>query len=115
MANHKAAMKEEMESWMARYNEAAAACNANVETLTGVIDFLRMQCGVIYTAITGDPNPADPLVPISDIQLKTIRGMDDSLNDLNYMRNGIIRYVNTLLTTGNANTALQEWLSYIKE
>lgn len=101
---------KEVIAWQNRYNEVATVNNRHVEILNQMMQFIKIQCGILYTAITGEAEVTDPLKPISKIENVT---WDAAQEDLNYFRNGLITYINRLSQDGNAEAALQEWQKYI--
>lgn len=101
---------KEIKSWQDRYNEVAAVNNRHVEIITGLIDFLYMQSGILYTTITGDTKCEKPMEMISDIQLPNL---DENGQDLNFMRNSIITFTSELVKQGDLEAAKKAWTDFI--
>jgi 3-keto-L-gulonate-6-phosphate decarboxylase len=102
-------MSRELVAWQKRYNEVALVNNRHVEIITQLMNFLSMQCGILYTAITG----ALPENPLQEISALEIVNFDASQEDLQYFRKGLIIYLKKLQENGNVEEAYQGWLKYI--
>ena len=101
---------KEVIAWQRRYSEIALVNNRHVDIINQLIYFLTMQCGILYTAITGDLMVDDPLKEISPVLAATF---DASQEDLHFFRQGIIIYIKKLTENGEIEEAYQDWLKYI--
>lgn len=101
---------KEVIAWQNRYNEVAKVNNRHVEILNQMMYFMSMQCGILYTAITGETEVKDPLKEISKIENAS---WDAAQEDLNYFRTGLIIYIKRLYQDGNVEAAMQDWQKYI--
>lgn len=91
-----------------QYNELVAEHNETVDRLLGILQFMQLQCGVLYTAITDDPTVEDPLARIPGESL-----LEGGKADLAFLRNGWIVFLNTLEETHNAAKAQEAYEEYI--
>ena len=91
-----------------QYNELVAEHNATVDRLLGILQFMQLQCGVLYTAITDDPTVEDPLARIPGESL-----LEGGKADLAFLRNGWITFLKTLEETHNAAKAQEAYEEYI--
>lgn len=101
---------KEIKCWQDRYNEVAAVNNRHVEIINGLIEFLYMQSGILYTTITGDTKCEKPMEKISEIQLPNL---DENGQDLNFMRNSIITFTAELMKQGDLEAAKKAWTDFI--
>lgn len=102
---------KEMITWQRRYSEVALVNNRHVDIINQLMYFLALQCGILYTAITGVVVSDDPLKEISEIE---VANFDASQEDLHYFRKGLIIYLNKLKENGEIEEAYQEWLKYMQ-
>ena len=91
-----------------QYNELVAEHNETVDRLLGILQFMQLQCGVLYTAITDDPTVEDPLARIPGESL-----LEGGKADLAFLRNGWIIFLKTLEETHNAAKAQEAYEEYI--
>ena len=91
-----------------QYNELVAEHNATVDRLLGILQFMQLQCCVLYTAITDDPTVEDPLARIPGESL-----LEGGKADLAFLRNGWIIFLKTLEETHNAAKAQEDYEEYI--
>ena len=91
-----------------QYNELVAEHNATVDRLLGILQFMQLQCGVLYTAITDDPMIEDPLARIPGESL-----LEGGKADLAFLRNGWITFLQTLEETHDATKAQEAYENYI--
>ena len=91
-----------------QYNELVAEHNETVDRLLGILQFMQLQCGVLYTAITDDPTVEDPLARIPGESL-----LEGGKADLAFLRNGWITFLKTLEETHNAAKAQEAYEEYI--
>ena len=101
---------KEMITWQRRYSEVALVNNRHVDIINQMMYFMAVQCGVLYTAITGELTTDDPLKEISEIQTAHF---DASQEDLHYLRKGLIIYLKKLYENGEVEEAFQEWSNYM--
>jgi len=109
--NLAAALKEEREKYkklVVQYNEMVSTHNNLVDAHDGLLSFIRMQCGVLYTAITGDVMVDDPLKEISIITVQ-----DAGSKDLMEYRRGLCIYVKTYEETGDPVAAFNAYQDYL--
>lgn len=90
------------------YNELVAEHNETVDRLLGILQFMQLQCGVLYTAITDDPTVEDPLARIPGESL-----LEGGKADLAFLRNGWITFLKTLEETHNVAKAQEAYEEYI--
>ena len=107
----KEALIKEVINWQRRYSEVALVNNRHVAIINQLTYFITMQCGILYTGITGDLQVTDPLKEISPIQEATF---DASQEDLNFFRKGLIIYLKKLFENGEIEEAYHEWEKYVK-
>ncbi len=100
---------KEMHNWQMRYNEVAKVNNYHVEVIQGLIEFLQIQSGILFTAITGQPKCDKPLEKLSGLVL------NESLYDLNFLRNNIIVFTSALIQDGDLTKAKAVWQDFINE
>lgn len=91
-----------------QYNELVTEHNETVDRLLGILQFMQLQCGVLYTAITDNPMVEDPLSKIPGEML-----LDGGKADLAFLRNGWITFLQTLEETHNAVKAQEAYEEYI--
>lgn len=91
-----------------QFNEMVTAHNALVDAHDGLLKFLKIQCGVLYTAITGDIHVDDPLKMISLITIT-----DEGSKDLHEFRQGLCVFVRTYEETGDADKAFEAYQNYL--
>ena len=101
---------KEMITWQRRYSEVALVNNRHVDIINQLMYFLAVQCGVLYTAITGVVVSDDPLKEISEVETVNF---DASQEDLHYFRKGLIIYLTKLQENGEIEEAYQAWLKYM--
>ena len=99
-AKHKALGKQ--------FNEMVASHNALVDAHDGLLNFLKMQCCILYTAITGDIHVDDPLKTISVLAIP-----NDGNKDLIEYRRGLCIYVHTYEETGDPVKAFEVYQNYL--
>lgn len=105
------ALNEEREKYKAlgtKFNEMVTVHNALVDAHDGLLGFMKMQCGVLYTALTGDIYVDDPLKPVSVLTLPS-----DSNADLCEFRQGLCIYVKTYEETGDTVQAFEAYQKHI--
>ena len=105
------ALNEEREKYknlVVKTNEMIRAHNMLVDAHEGVLEFLKMQCGVLYTAITGDVKVDDPLKPISILTTTS-----QANNDLIEYRKGLCIFVQTYEETGDTSKAFEAYQNYL--
>ena len=90
-----------------QYNNMVKSHNALVDAHDGLLSFIRMQCGILYTAITGDVRVDDPLKDISVIT--TVDGNADLID----YRKGLCIYVKTYDMTGDPVKAFEEYQNHL--
>lgn len=100
---------KEMHNWQMRYNEVAKVNNYHVEVIQGLIEFLQIQSGILFTAITGQPKCDKPLEKLSGLVL------NESLHDLNFLRNNIIVFTSALIQDGDLAKAKAVWQDFMNE
>lgn len=91
-----------------QFNEMVAAHNALVDAHDGLLSFIKMQCGVLYTAITGDIQVDDPIKPISILTVQ-----DAGNKDLMEYRQGLCVYVIAYEETGDPVKAFEAYQKYL--
>lgn len=91
-----------------QYNDMVTTHNALVDAHDGLLSFLKMQCGILYTAITGDVKVDDPLKDISILTLPS-----DGNKDLADYRQGICIYVKTYEETMDPAKAFEAYQNYL--
>lgn len=91
-----------------RFNEMVTAHNALVDAHDALLGFLKMQCGVLYTAITGDIQVDDPIKPISALMMP-----EGGNKDLCEYRQGICTYVKTYEETMDPAKAFEAYQNYL--
>lgn len=91
-----------------QYNGLVTDHNQTVDKLMGVIHFMQLQCGVLYTAITDNPLVEDPMAKIPGESL-----LSDGKADLAYLRNGFLTFLNTLDATQDVTKAQEAYEKYI--
>lgn len=101
---------KEIKHWQDRYNEVAVVNNRHVEIIQGLLEFLQLQSGILYTTITGDTKCDRPLEKLSAIQEAAL---DENAQDLNFMRNSIITFTSELMKQGDLEAAKQAWTDFI--
>lgn len=90
------------------YNRNVDAHNKLVDAHDGLLSFIRMQCGILYTAITGDVRVDDPLKTISVLTTPT-----EGNEDLIEYRKGLCLYVQTYEETGDVVKAFEVYQNYL--
>lgn len=103
-------MTKELKNWQDRYNEVAISNNRHVEIIHGLLEFLQLQSGILYTTITGDIRCDKPLEKLSILQEAAL---DDNAKDLNFFRNSIIVFTSKLLEAGDLEAAKHDWTEFI--
>lgn len=88
-------------------NKMVAAHNKLVDAHDGLLNFLKMQCGVLYTAITGDIQVDDPLKCISALVETTAN------QELIEYRKGLCIFVYQYETTGDPVKAFEAYQNYL--
>lgn len=91
-----------------KFNEMVTAHNKLVDAHDGLLSFLKMQCGVLYTAITGDIQVDDPIKTISPLMMP-----EGANKDLCEYRQGICVYVKTYEETGDPVAAFDAYQNYL--
>ena len=91
-----------------QYNELVTEHNRTVDKLLGVLQFMQLQCGILYTAITDNPMVEDPLAKIPGEVL-----LEGGKADLAFLRNGWITFLQTLEETHDATKAQEAYENYI--
>lgn len=105
------ALSEEREKYkklVIQTNEMVAAHNKLVDAHDGLLSFLKMQCGVLYTAITGDIHVDDPLKTISVLTVT-----NDANKDLIEYRKGLCIYVQKYEETGDPVQAFEVYQNFL--
>lgn len=90
------------------YNRNVDAHNKLVDAHDGLLNFLKMQCGVLYTAITGDIHVDDPLKTISVLTVT-----NDANKDLIEYRKGLCIYVQKYEETGDPVQAFEVYQNFL--
>lgn len=104
------ALKEERTKYkdlVLQFNRVVKSHNNLVDAHDGLLEFLTMQCGVLYTAITGDVQVDDPLKMISPLVVA------EEYKDLCEYRKGLCIFVKTYKDTGDTNKAFEEYQNYL--
>lgn len=91
-----------------KFNEMVTVHNKLVDAHDCILNFLKMQCGILYTAITGDVRVTDPLKEISILTIP-----DDGNRDLVDYRQGICIYVKTYEETGDPTKAFEAYQKHL--
>lgn len=91
-----------------QYNKVVKAHNRLVDAHDSLVDFIMMQCGVLYSAITGDPLVDDPVKKVSDLVLST-----EGEKGLNYFREGIRLFIVRYKETGDPLKAFEDYQNHI--
>lgn len=91
-----------------QFNEMVTVHNKLVDEHDNLVHYLKMQCGVLYTAITQDVRVDDPMKEISNIVL-----VEEWMQDLNYFREGIRLFVLTYEETGSTQQAFEVYQNHI--
>ena len=102
---------KEIHNWQSRYNEVAKVNNYHVSVIQGMLEFLQIQSGILYTALTKQPKCDNPLEKLSVLQETTL---DKNGQDLNFLRNSIITFTSALIEKGNIEYAKEVWQEFIK-
>ena len=105
------ALNEERDKYkklVTQTNEMVAAHNKLVEAHDGLLNFIKMQCGVLYTAITGDIQVDDPLKTISVLTVA-----NDANKDLIEYRKGLCIYVQQYEETGDPVIAFEAYQNFL--
>lgn len=105
------ALNEERKKYqelVSEYNRMVASHNKLVDAHDGILNFIKMQCGVLYTAITGDIQVDDPLKTISPLMIP-----EGSNRDLCEYRKGLCIYVNMYEETGDPDKAFEAYQNYL--
>ena len=102
---------KEIHNWQSRYNEVAKVNNYHVSVIQGMLEFLQIQSGILYTALTKQPKCDNPLEKLSVLQETTL---DKNGQDLNFLRNIIITFTSALIEKGNIEYAKEVWQEFIK-
>lgn len=91
-----------------QYNQLVTEHNSTVDKLVGILQFMQLQCDILYTAITDNPFVEDPMSKIPGEVL-----LSDGKADLSYLRNGWLTFLNTLDATQDVNKAQEAYEKYI--
>lgn len=91
-----------------QYNQLVTEHNSTVDKLVGILQFMQLQCGILYTAITDNPFVEDPMSKIPGEVL-----LSDGKADLSYLRNGWLTFLNTLDATQDVSKAQEAYEKYI--
>ena len=91
-----------------QYNQLVTEHNSTVDKLFGILQFMQLQCGILYTAITEDPVVDDPLAVIPGEALLT-----GGKAELSYLRTGWTTFLHTLAETQDASKAQAAYEKYI--
>lgn len=91
-----------------QYNEMVTVHNKLVDEHDNLVHYLKMQCGVLYTAITGDVRVDNPMKEIS-----TLIPLSEGNSDLNYFREGIRLFILTYEETGSTQQAFEVYQNHI--
>lgn len=105
------ALNEERDKYkklVTQTNEMVAAHNKLVDAHDGLLSFIKMQCGVLYTAITGDIQVDDPLKTISVLTVT-----NDANKDLIEYRKGLCIYVQQYEETGDPVIAFEAYQNFL--
>ena len=90
------------------YNTLVADHNKTVDKLLGVLNFMQLQCGVLYTAITDNPLVVDPMAIIPGEKL-----LSGGKADLAFLRAGWLTYLTTLDATQDPKKAQKAYEKFI--
>ena len=102
--------KREHKKLIHTFNELVAEHNKTVDKVGALLGFLQIQCGVLYTAITGDTQVENPMKEISQLLIKT-----EAEQDLNYFRKGMMLYIKTYMETGDPEESYAAYQLHILE
>lgn len=108
LTNELSISREKYKDLGIKFNEMVTMHNELVDAHDALLGFLKMQCGVLYTAITGDIHVDDPLKTISKLMLP-----EGSNKDLCEYRQGICIYVKMYEETGDPAKAFEAYQNYL--
>lgn len=100
--------RDKYKNLVQQYNDLVTDHNQTVDKLIGIIHFMQLQCGVLYTAITDNPLVEDPMSKIPGEVL-----LSEGKADLAYLRNGWLTFLNTLDATQDVTKAQEAYEKYI--
>lgn len=100
--------KEKYKNLGMQYNQMVKTHNMLVDAHDALLGFFKMQCGVLYTAITGDVRVDDPIKEINPLLIT-----DEGSKDLNYFREGMRLYISAYQETGSTVKAFEAYQQHL--
>ena len=100
--------RDKYKALVTAYNEMVTVHTQLADAHDCLLNFLKMQCGILYTAVTGDVRVTDPL---KDISILTVPDIGNA--ELADYRQGLCIYVKTYEETGDPAKAFEEYQKHL--